>query len=259
MNCDRLVTTLGETLERATVTQSDEGACKLTVPFERVDHDAISLWVTPTDDGYHVTDRGETYGMLYLSNVTLDQERRKRRLNSIRERYGLESAKYEVSLYAEETDLGRRLLDAVQAVQSISHLLFTRQKYTQSDFQSDVSEFLTTNGYDYETNPKIAGTSDDHRVDFDVTAERRALVETLHAENVSTARSMAQRTAFKWTDVRGTGQELTLVSVVDDESGEYDARAERVLSEYSDELVTWSGRDELLTALGPSGTRAGAD
>lgn len=259
MNCDRLITALAGRLEEATVAHSDGDECKLTVPFERVDHDAISLWIRPTDQGYHVTDRGETYGMLYLSNVTLDQERRKRRLNSIRERYDLERAKYEISLYADENDLGQRLLDAVQAVQSISHLLFTRQKYTQSDFQSDVGAFLSSNGYSYETNSKVTGASDDHRVDFEVTAEHRALVETLHAENVSTVRNMAQRTAFKWTDLRTADPQLTLVSVVDDESGEYDARAERILDEYSDELVTWSGRTRLPNVLGGPGTQAGAD
>lgn len=165
-HCEHLIIPpLKRAFENSVSVIQDEDACKVTVPFERVDQDAITLWITQRDDEYVVSDEGETYGMLYLSNINLDQERRKRRLQSIKKRFDLNEAKYEIRLIADEKSLGNRIIDAIQAVQSISHLLYTRQQYTLSDFRDDVGDFLTEQSYYYTPNAETDGATENHRVD----------------------------------------------------------------------------------------------
>jgi cytochrome c-type biogenesis protein CcmH/NrfG len=187
--------------------------------------------------------------MLYLSNIKLEQDRRRRRLESTKERFDLDKAKYEIRLTASEDNLGDRILDAIQAVQSISSLALTRQRYTSSDFHDEVDDYLNSHGHHYERNVKVVGAVDDHRVDYRIQNGRPIYMQALHAENASSAHSMAIRTQWKWTDIAEAVSDVFRISVIDDESGETDERADRILKEYSDAYVPWSQRSHLQETL----------
>jgi len=234
--------------EGVTVTQ-EGGECQITVPFERADRDAITLWIRREGEKYVITDEGETYGYLYLSNINLDQSRREKRLSSTKQRFDLDSAKYEVKLTTSEEKLGHRLLDAIQAVQSISYLSYTRRQYTQTDFRDEVGSYLDREGYHYERNVEVEGGSEPHRVDFHVQNGKPTYLDALHAEDVSTSHRMAERTAFKWVDIRSGVPEAKTIAVLDDESGEFDERTVRILSDYSDKYIPWSARGSLKQAI----------
>lgn len=228
----------------------DSGDCKITVPFQRSDHDAITLWIHKRGDEYVITDEGETYGMLYLSNVDLEQDRRKKRVESTKKHFNLDEAKYEIKIVTEEERLGERLLDAIQAIQSISYLTYTRRQYTHSDFRDDVGSYLSEQGYRYDPNVEIKGGTENHRIDFHIRQPQPTYLEALHAENASSIHSMAQRTAYKWTDLKLKNENITRISVLDDESGQVDDRAINILKNYSDTFVPWSQRDTLVEVLG---------
>lgn len=227
---------------------SDQGDCRVEVPFERSDRDAITIWVIEQNNTYRITDEGETYGMLYLSNINLDQERRANRLNNIKSRFDLDSARREVALTASREQLGSRLLDAVQAIQAISYLSYTRQQYTQNDFKTEVGDFLTESGIYYDRNADITGASNEHIIDFHIYEQPQpTYLQAIHAENESDSVTMAERTGFKWTDISKHSPDVRRISVLDDESGEYDSRAVHILQEYSDAYVPWSNREQDLT------------
>jgi len=224
--------------------------CRVTVPFERSDRDSISLWVVPKGDSYRITDEGETYGMLYLSNINLDQERRAKRLRVAKERFELDEAKHEVAITADADNLGERLIDAIQAVQSISYLSYTRQQYTQSDFKEDVGEFLTEEGFYFTANGDIQGETENHIVDFTISGTQHpTYLDAIHAESTSSAKSIAERLGFKWMDIRNENPDARCISVLDDTSGEYDARTENILQGVSTHYVQWSNRDHLTQIL----------
>lgn len=246
-DCEDLIRpAIDSALDEGIHISDDQGDCRVTVPFERSDRDAVTLWVVQNGDTYHITDEGETYGMLYLSNINLDQERRSKRLQTIKERFNLDEAKHEISLTADEPELGSRLLDAIQAVQSISYLAWTRQKYTYTDFRSDVGDFLTEEGFYYTPNYDVEGGSDDHVVDFSVHEQPQpTYIDAIHAESATSARGMAKKTAFKWTDIAKVDESVRRISILDNEAGEYDARTENILENYSDAYVPWSNKDDL--------------
>jgi hypothetical protein len=241
---------LTEAFESRLLIEPDKNDCRVTLPLERSDGDAIRLWVIQNGDRYKITDEGETYGLLYLSNINLDQERRSNRVDTIQERYDLDEAKEEVKTSASPDELGQRILDVAQAIQSISHLTFTRRQYTQTDFRADVGTFITELGYRFDSNPEVQGTSEKHRVDFGIKGQKKpTYIEALHAEDASTAKTMAQRTMYKWTEIKGHyGDNVNRISVIDDESGEFGHDAEAILTNYSDAMVPWSQKENRLSA-----------
>ncbi|WP_436900251.1 DUF1828 domain-containing protein [Halovenus halobia] len=250
-NCKDLVwPALNSAFEESVSITDEDGECRITVPFERADRDAITLWIRREGEEYVISDEGETYGYLYLSNINLDQSRREKRLSSTKQRFDLDSAKYEIKLTTSKERLGQRLLDAIQAVQSISYLSYTRRQYTQTDFRDEVGSYLNGKGYHYERNVDVEGDSEPHRVDFHVQNGKPTYLDALHAEDVSTSHGMAERTAFKWVDIQAGAPEVKTIAVLDDESGEYDERTVRILSNYSDKYIPWSARGSIPDAIG---------
>ncbi len=241
---------IANAFSEATIISEDNGDCRIAVPFERSDGDLITLWVIENGDSYVITDEGETHGMLYLSNINLERESRSRRVESIREQFDLDPVENEIRITTSEENLGRRVIDAIQAVQALSYLTYTRRQYTQTDFRDDVRNFLHDSDLRFDNNPSVPGASGEHRVDFSIRGQSQpTYLEALHAEDASNAKSMAWRTMRKWVDIRKHGSEVFTISVLDDEAGEYDHETERILRNYSDQLVPWSQRDQLMETL----------
>lgn len=247
---DQIKPPLERAFSEAIKITEDNGDCHLIVPFERADRDAIELWVINQGDKYLITDEGETYGMLYLSNINLDQERRAKRLSAIKERFDLDKARREVQIRTTEEHLGERILDAIQAIQAISYLSYTRQKYSITDFRSDVGDLLTEEGFYYTPNQPVEGYSEEHIIDFNIHEQAQpTYLETIHSENASSAKNMARRTAFKWSDIREVSNKAKMISVLDNENGEFDAETETILENWSDAYVPWSNRDQLASVI----------
>jgi hypothetical protein len=220
------------------------------MPFERSDGDLITLWIIEQGDSFIITDEGETYGMLYLSNIDIERESRKRRVDTIKERFGLENLNKEVRLLADENNLGSRIVDAVQAVQALSYLTFTRRQYTQTDFRADVRNYLKELGLRFDSNPMVSGMSEEHRIDFSVRGQTEpTYLQAHHAEDSSSAKTMATNTMYKFTDIREMNDEVFTISVMDDEAGEFGQDAERILDNWSDLYVPWSQKDRLTNFL----------
>lgn len=76
------------------------------------------------------------------------------------------------------------------------------------------------------------------------------LLDAVQAEDASTARTIAERTAFKWVDIAARTPDATTVVVLDDEAGEYDDRTTRILQNYADVFVPWSARRTFRDVLG---------
>jgi len=250
-NCNSLIRPTLENAFSGNLFINEDGEdCCITLPLERSDGDFITLWVIKRGSRYQITDEGETYGLLYLSNINLDQKRRNNRIQTIQERFDLDKAKEEVSVIAEKEELGERILDVIQAVQAISYLTYTRRQYTQTDFRADVATFLSELGYRYDSNPDVKGISEPHRVDFSILdQDRPTYIEALHAEDISSAKAMAQRTAYKWNDINAEIPDSHRISVIDDDSGEFGHDAERILQNWSDALIPWTQNDRLDSAI----------
>jgi hypothetical protein len=248
--CKEMVSMVADAVSENAIVSIDEAECKVTLPFERADRDLITLWVSSHEDEYRITDHGETYGYLYLSDVSLDSERRSDRLESIKHQYNLDTVRKTISLKSGNHNLGERLLDAVHAVQAVSFLSYTRRQYTQVDFETDVSSFLKLEGYRINRNVRVGGVSEDIRIDFSILQQPQpTYLEALHAGNEGTSTTSARTIGYKWNEIGEANPDALRISVVDDVSGEISERCSNILTNWSDEYIPWSQKDRLNEAL----------
>lgn len=232
----------------------DFGGCMMEVPLMRRNMDYIRLWIKPKEGGddnkkYIITDAGKTYASFYTANLNLDTDRRKRMITAVKNRYNLDRAKYEVRIIANEMNLGERLLDAVQAVQSLSHLTITRQPRSQSSFQEDVYQYISEHELGVVEDITVRGSSQKWNVDMEVTNGHKSYVKTLHSTSKSYANDRAKVDAYMWVELNDIGDDVEFVSVVDDVDGVIGEDSLRTLRSRADSVVPWSEREHLIGEL----------
>lgn len=247
--CDEVIRpTLREAFATEAKIESADDGCLVTVPFQRPDLDSITLLISQSENGYIISDEGRTYGMLYVLNVDIDAETRKSRVDSIKELYNLDRAKYEIRLRTSEQKLGDRIRDAIQAVQAISYLTYTRKSYSQNEFSDIVSSFLEENGIDHERNDEVIGDAGNHIIDIHIRGEDPIYIQTVSADNTSQAKTKARRTALAWDDIFDKDPSVKRISVLDDDKVA-DEEVDRLLFKYSDNYIPWSNKQELIQAI----------
>ncbi|XVH30674.1 DUF1828 domain-containing protein [Haloferacaceae archaeon DSL9] len=251
MDCEEtILPAVTQAVSENSIVSLDDGECKVILPFERADRDRITLWISATEDGYRITDHGETYGFLFLSDISLNSERRSDRLDSIKHQFNLDTVRKTISLKAPADNLGKGILNAVHAVQGVSFLSYTRRQYSQVDFKTDVSGYLKLNGYRVNRNVKVPGISESIRVDFSILQQPQpTYLEALHAESESALITSARRVGYKLGEIGQADSNALRIAVVDDVSGEVSERCANILTNWSDEFIWWSERDRLNETL----------
>lgn len=250
-DCNALIRDrLREAFDGQVSIDENQGDCRVVLPFYRVDGDPIILYVSEDDGQYRISDEGETHGMLLTSGVDLDTEKRENRVETAKERFGLEASKTEISLTATADELGPRLLDAYQAVQWISFLVYTRRPYSPSYFKDKVAGFLRQNELPFEEDVEVNTGSDEEEVDFRLDTHGYGIyLEAIQARDGSDLHDKSRDTALKWIRIGRADSNARFVTVLDDIDGEYKKERMAPLFEDSDAVVPWSERDDLLKAV----------
>lgn len=250
-NCNALIRDrLRDAFDGQVSIDEDQGDCRVVLPFYRVDGDPIILYVTEKDDQYQISDEGETHGMLLTSGVDIDTEKRENRVEAARERFDLDTSKTAITLTASADELGSRLLDAYQAVQWISFLIYTRRPYSPSYFRDKVAGFLRKNELPFEEDVEVSTGSDEEEVDFRLdTHGYGTYLEAIQARNGSDLENKSRDTALKWIRINRAEPNARFITVLDDINGEFKKERMMTLFEDSDAVVPWSERDDLLEVV----------
>jgi hypothetical protein len=229
----------------------DNGDCLLTFSFVRPDGDPIRLWIIENGSSYVITDEGETYGMLYLSGINVENENRKQRIEAVQQRFGLDSALFEIQKSVTADELGSTILEVYEAVHRIASLEYSRRPYPQDDFRTFVSNYLTEKiPYGYETNVSVEGFAEPQTIDFEfVDLPQPTYMQAIRAGNGSELHRQSQDTAYRFIQVRRVQDNSKFFSLVDDERGVYSESQMRPLIADSDEVIRWSEKGRLNQAL----------
>lgn len=213
------------------------GACIITTPYFR-------------PDGDH--DEGSTLDYLELSGINPFSPARKALLESIVKNHGilLDDNELMVPVNPGE-DFGscvQRLLDAMQHVQ---HLVFTATERPARIFKEEVQQYLSDNHIQYEMDFVLTGFIREQRFDFVVRLDKPRAIKALSATRPSHARHLAIETLYAFEDVRRARTPFVGISVINDvdQEGVWEGEPLKILQSYSDALVRWSKRQELLRLL----------
>jgi len=249
-DCKRLVERYLSELEGAFQVYDTEGGCVIVTPFMRRDNDMIEIGVEPMPDGrLLLTDYGETLAFLNLTGVNVSRSLdAKRVVAQTAKRFGVEIAEDDISVYATQNELGPALKGMIDAVNDISHLVYKRQRRPPLSFDDKVEKVLISNAFGYEPNFPVQGRTELHRFRFYVNGRFHALVEPVSATSAASAHAKAERLAFRWLDIGGTGSEFRKLAILDDEGPRgtlWRGRPIEVLSGYADGVVLWSQIEQL--------------
>lgn len=249
-DCKQLVERYLRELEGAFQVHDTESGCVIVTPFMRRDNDLIEIGVERMPDGRHLlTDYGETLAFLNLSGVNVSRSLdAKRVVAQTAKRFGVEIAEDDISVHANQNELGSALKGIIDAINDIGHLVYNRQRRPPLSFDDKIEKVLISSGLPYEPNFPVQGKTELHRFRFYVNGRYRALVEPLSASSAASAHAKAQRLAFRWVDIGELDGEFRKLAVIDDEGVRntlWRGCPLEVLSGYADGVVLWSQIDQL--------------
>lgn len=201
--------------------ESEKNFCKVVTPFQHSNGDLVTLWVQrKAGDFYQIRDHGETFAMLRLYGVDPHTSSREKRLEKIQSQFNLEETTSEIRLRAPEGKLPQRLMDAIQAVQAISHLIYKHRTNQPTQFKSEVEDFLIDVGYSIETPYKTKGETQRREFDFGVNhRDPKVLLDTIHTNDEYNLKQQADNVLLNWHEIQS--EEYKHGAIVDDVGGIY--------------------------------------
>lgn len=230
---------------------SDDDDCMVQFPFVRSDGDPIRVWVIDNGGSYTVTDEGDTYGMLFLSGIDVEAESREARIKTVQERFGLDTAMFEVSKSTEPDKLGKAILEVYEAANHIAALTHSRKPYAQDDFRSVVANYFDTSlPYEYRTNVSVNGYAEAQTLDFEfINVARPTYMQAIRAQSGSELHRKAEDAAYKYWQVGRVEETSQFLSLIDDERGIYSENQIKPLLEERDDVIRWSNRERIPQSL----------
>lgn len=236
----------------------NEKGCHVITPFLRPDGDIIEFFVLQESDGtVRLSDEGQTFDWLFLAGAEVEtSESRQSIAEGFAAQYGIS---LEGGIFSLELDPSRIYFGVhrfITALTSVQHIILTRRPKARLTFRDEVENYLIDNQVDHETFFTVLGRTMEHRIDFYLNSNRNMLIETLSANDFSSARERVVKVAFEWIDIREGGWDYQRVSLVDDTEDKWDRlwsdeRISRSLQNYSDSIIPWSQRVRLLGPLSP--------
>jgi hypothetical protein len=231
-------------------TQIREGVSRITLPYLNRSNDMMDIYIITHDNGYTLTDDGETIHNLSLAGVSLEKGRRKELLNQILLSFGIKKD-HDQALFTESSlsDLPLRKHMLSQCMLKIDDLFFLSKKNTKSVFVDDVHDFLDENEVRYIERASFTGKSGlPTMYDFSIPKSRKSPERNIKVVNHLT-NDGAKSIIFGWTDTidaRKNGAKL--FTFINDEAGSSN-NAVDALRQYDITPILWSCRKDSVNLL----------
>lgn len=221
MNCEELrasvVNWFGKEIQcRA----SGPTALIVTLPILKPDGDPIEIGIEPEGRQWRLSDMGETYSTLYLAGVELYEEYvRAEEFRQIVAAHQIADQDNELSIVAEHSELVDRIVDFVQAIQSMLALQLTvKPKLEKRDFASLVAKFFAEQRTSFDVpSENIQGKTGRWKFNFVLNhVGKETLVKAITVTSVTRALHSAEQNVFEIRDVQEI-RSVGAVVITDDE------------------------------------------
>lgn len=201
-----------------------------------------------------VTDDGMTYDYLFMNGIDLFGKSNARKYNLdiiLNKNETFIYQQNEIAVYVKnKNDLGLAINRLIRSITSIQHFVYTIKEMSVRTFKEEVAEMLFRNKVEYRQDFVIQGKTKEHKLDFYLERNNRKIVfKTLSTESAPYARRIAMETAFIFIDISELNPLLFKVSLIDDFKDVWNADTNRILTSYSDKMLRWTKREEILELI----------
>lgn len=243
--CVNLVSDYTEALaEQFTLTASGDG-CFVSTGFSRPDGESIDFEVEALGNGrIRLTDMGASFGYLYVNGLTLSRTLM-REAERIAAGFDVSAAGSELSIEIDDQAMGDGLHRLIQATIAVSALIRKRRPYARVRFDDEVESLIIHSRAPYDHRFQVQGRRELHTVAFHLDGGRNLLVHPISAAQEATAKSWAERWAYRISDILAANSAWAIAPVVDDRGQRSRAWTASALTPIAEHAIRWSERDRL--------------
>ncbi len=223
---------------------------EITAPYLDRNNDYLQLYLRKSDDGFILTDDGETIQGLLAEGCTLDSPKRQTLLRTTLAGYGVHEEKGKLTVRATLDNFALKKHSLVQAMLAVGDMFYLAEPHIVSLFMEDVKAWLDEIDVRYSENISFVGKSGYARkFDFLIPKSRTAPERIIKTIN-NPARHAADSIIMDWIDTKDSRQEdAKLYAVVNDNDRKISSTVIEALESYDISSVIWSNRNTAQAAL----------
>lgn len=219
---------------------------EMTTPYLDRHNDYVQIYIKRQDEGFLLTDGGETIQDLQVGGCTIESKRRHDLLQMILNGFGVKMERDTLTVHASPQNFPMRKHNLVQAILAVNDLFYLASPVVASMFLEDVTAWMELCGVRFVPNVKFSGASGyDHHFHFAIPAFHDAperIIRVINRPNREAAESMA----FAWLDTKNArvSQEAKAFAVLNDTEQSTLVSVLDALRSYGIMPVLWSKREE---------------
>ena len=144
--CDTTIQKYLQTLQEGFDVHSVEDRCIIATPFLYPDFASIEFTIQPIGDGYLLSDEGETLNMLFLNGLSVEENRELLKYAiDVARNYGVELDKSNISIVANDNNIGEASQNLLNAIQAIGFFIYKRRNIIHATFDDEVEKVFIEN------------------------------------------------------------------------------------------------------------------
>lgn len=237
-------------LRDKTAIKQVKGWAEITTPYLDRHNDYIQIYARAAEQGFVLTDDGETLQDLLQSGCSLDSPKRQVLLKTILNGFGVELQSDILQVHATADNFALRKHNLIQAVLAVNDMFFLASPTIEAIFFDDVAAWMDGVDIRYTPRVKFSGkTGFDHMFDFVIPKSRHEPERIVRAIN-NPNRNTAQNLIMAWLDTREVRPENSVAyAFLNDNERDVPSAVTDALRSYSITPVPWSRRDTMQQAL----------
>jgi hypothetical protein len=240
-------------LSEHTTTQVTGSWTEITIPFLDRHNDYLQMYVQEREDGFFLTDDGDTIADLSLSGCEVQTGKRRSILQTILHGLGVQQEGDALVVTATPETFAQKYQDLIQAMLAVNNLFFIASASVLNLFLEDVKAWLEQLQLPYKESPTFVGKSGLPR-SFDLQLlPQNGQYPSRYIQTISRpTRSAVENLAFDWTDIAEVRPaNAWLYAFLDDTRHTPTPEVLNILKAYEIHSFFWSKRDEERETLLP--------
>lgn len=237
-------------LKDRTALRAVGNAVEITTPFLDRHNDYIQVYVRKSEDGYVITDDGETIEDLEMSGVFLNTPKRLELLNLTAAGFGVKVDDKVISVKTSPERFPLAKHNLVQTIIAVNDLFFTARPIVASLFLEDVRSWLDEADVRFIPDASFIGkTGYTHKFHFAIPKSKLGPERFVQAIN-NPNKDAAENIVFAWMDTKETRPaDSSAFAIINDKERSVPSGMEDALSSYGIVPVRWSNRGQSIERL----------
>ncbi len=217
---------------------------EITAPYIDRNNDYIQIYLKKTDDGYLLTDDGDTILGLQQEGCLLDSPKRKKLLSLTLNGYGITEKNGKLQVKATADNFALRKHSLIQAVLAVNDMFYLAEPHVASLFFEDVRNWLDLSDIRYSEQISFIGRSGYARkFDFLISKSSEAPERIIKTIN-NPMRNSADSIIMDWVDTKQQRPDNSKAYAFINDNGSVSSNILDALNSYEIKPIMWRNRDQ---------------